>query len=112
VHYVIESPPLAKGENDVKFVFTSRENFAGTGELFVNGKSIGKVDMPKTHPSAFSLSKTFDVGRDNGTQVSRLYSGEFPYTGALDKVVFDLGAFPPGEEERRSEAEAATIEAN
>jgi hypothetical protein len=71
-----------------------------------------KVDMPKTHPSAFSLSETFDVGRDNGTQVSTLYTGEFPYTGTLDKIVFDLGEFPKSEDARRSAAEAATIEAN
>lgn len=112
VHYVIQSPPLARGTNDVKFEFVSRGNFAGTGELFVNGQSVGKVDMPKTHPASFSLSETFDVGRDNGTQVSNLYTGEFPYTGALDKVVFDLGAFPKAEEEERSKAEAATIEGN
>jgi arylsulfatase A-like enzyme len=112
VHYIIESPPLAKGENDVKFVFVCKGNFAATGELFVNGKSVGKVDMPKTHPSAFSLSETFDVARDNGTQVSTRYAGEFPYTGALDKVVFGLGEFPKAEDAERSAAEAATIDAN
>jgi hypothetical protein len=68
--------------------------------------------MPKTHPATFSLSETFDVGRDNGTQVSTLYTGEFPYTGALDKVVFNLGAFPKAEEGERAAAEAATIEGN
>jgi arylsulfatase len=112
VHYVLESPPLAKGKNNVKFEFVHTGNFAGTGELFVNGKSVGKVDMPKTHRATFSLSETFDVGRDNGTQVSSLYTGEFPYTGVLDKVVFELGAFPKTEEKERSAAEAATIEAN
>jgi hypothetical protein len=96
----------------VKFEFVHTGNFAGTGELFVNGKSVGKVDIPKTHRTTFSLSETFDVGRDNGTQVSPLYTGEFPYTGALDKVVFDLGVFPKAEAAERGEAEAATIEAN
>jgi arylsulfatase len=112
VHYVLESPPLAKGKNDIEFEFVHTRNFAGTGELFVNGRSVGKVDMPKTHPATFSLSETFDVGRDNGTQVSTLYTGEFPYTGTLDKVVFKLGAFPKTEDKRREAAEAATIEAN
>jgi arylsulfatase len=112
VHYVLASPPLAKGSNDVKFQFVHTGNFAGTGELFVDGKSVGRVEMPKTHPATFSLSETFDVGRDNGTQVSPLYTGEFPYTGALDKVVFELGAFPKAEDARRSAAEEATIEGN
>jgi arylsulfatase len=112
VHYVIESPPLAKGRNEVKFQFEHTGNFAGTGELFVNGKTVGKVDMPTTHPATFSLSETFDVGRDNGTRVSNLYAGEFPYTGELDKVVFQLGAFPNAEDAKRSAAEATTIEGN
>lgn len=112
VHYVLKSPPLAKGKNDVKFEFVHTGNFAGTGELFVNGQSVGKVDMPKTHPATFSLSETFDVGRDNGTPVSTLYTGEFPYMGALDKVVFNLGAFPKAEDKQRGAAETATIEAN
>jgi hypothetical protein len=96
----------------VKFEFMHKGNFAGTGELFVNGQSVGKVDMPKTHPATFSLSETFDVGRDNGTPVSTLYTGEFPYTGALDKVVFNLGGFPKAEDKERGVAETATIEAN
>ena len=52
------------------------------------------------------------MGRDNGTSVSTLYTGEFPYTGALDKVVFNLGAFPKAEDKNRGAAETATIEAN
>ncbi|MEJ2206677.1 MAG: sulfatase-like hydrolase/transferase [Gemmatimonadota bacterium] len=112
VHYLLESPPLAMGRNEVKFEFVHAGNFAGTGELFVNGKSVDKVHMPKTHPATFSLSETFDVGRDNGTQVSTLYAGDFPYTGTLDKVVFQLGEFPKAEDAKRSAAEAATIEGN
>ncbi|MDP3937267.1 MAG: sulfatase-like hydrolase/transferase, partial [Deltaproteobacteria bacterium] len=112
VHYVLKSARLARGKNDFMFKFTHAGNFAGTGELFVNGTSVGKVDMPKTHPATFSLSESFDVGRDNGTQVSTLYTGEFPYTGALDKVVFELGPVPKSEEKERAAAEAATIEGN
>ena len=52
------------------------------------------------------------MGRDNGTQVSNLYQGEFGYTGTLDKVVFELSTFPQAEDKAREAAEAATIEAN
>ena len=34
VHYVLESPPLAKGKNDVKFAFVHTWNFAGTANCF------------------------------------------------------------------------------
>jgi arylsulfatase len=46
--------------------------------------------MPKMHISTYSLAETFDVGRDTGTQVSKQYSGPFPFTGELDKVVIEL----------------------
>jgi len=109
VHYVLKSPALARGRNEVQFKFTHAGNFAGTGELFVNGKKVDEVDMPKTHSATFSLSESFDVGRDNGTQVSTLYSGEFPYTGALDKVVFELSPLPKGEDKAKADAEISTI---
>jgi arylsulfatase len=42
------------------------------------------------HISTYSLAETFDVGRDTGTQVSRIYDHPFPFVGKLDKVVIKL----------------------
>ena len=90
VHYVMESPKLAKGENTLEVKFIHEGKFAGHAELYVNGEKVDQVAMPQTHISTFSLSEPFDVGVDNGTPVSTLYSDAFPYTGELDKVVFKL----------------------
>ena len=90
VYYTLKSPPLPKGMTELKFAFTKTKDFGGTGELYVNGKKVGQVDMPNMHISTYSLAETFDVGRDTGTQVSKLYTGPFPFTSELDKVVFDL----------------------
>ena len=91
VHYIMKSPPLKKGETKVSFKFTHNGNFAGTGELFINDKKVGEVDMPQTHSATFSLSEPFDVGVDNGTPVSSLYPDHYPYRGGtLDKVTFQL----------------------
>ena len=46
--------------------------------------------MPTMHISTYSLAETFDIGRDTGTQVSRLYTGIFKFDGNLDSVVFLL----------------------
>jgi arylsulfatase len=46
--------------------------------------------MPNMHISTYSLAETFDVGRDTGTQVTKLYSGPFPFKGDLDRVVIAL----------------------
>jgi len=56
----------------------------------VNGEKVDEVDMPRMHISTYSLAETFDVGRDTGTQVSRLYRDPFPFVGALDRVVITL----------------------
>jgi len=58
------------------------------------------------HISTYSLAETFDVGRDTGTQVSKLYTGPFPFRGALDKVVITLA--DSGAQMSPKEAEAGT----
>ncbi len=70
----------------------------GVGNLLVNGKEVDKVEMDPVHYAVFSISETFDVGRDTGTRVSPLYQGDFPFTGNLDKVEVKLlqpGAHKP-----------------
>jgi len=79
-----------KGKADIKFNFIKTGNFKGKGELFVNGKKLATVDMPKMHLATFSLSETFDLGQDTGTQVSTKYKGHFKFTGDLKKVVITL----------------------
>jgi len=46
--------------------------------------------MPNMHISTYSLAETFDVGRDTGTQVSKLYKDPYPFTGELDRVEINL----------------------
>jgi len=90
VYYTLSSPPLPEGETDLKFNFVKTKEFGGTGELYVNGKKVDEVDMPQMHISTYSLAETFDIGRDTGTQVSRIYEGTFPFTGKLDRVTITL----------------------
>ncbi len=90
VHYVLESQPLPTGPTDIRFEFLKTGEYAGTGQLFVNGKKVAQANMPKMHISTYSLAETFDVGRDTGTQVSKRYTDPFPFQGALDRVVVTL----------------------
>jgi arylsulfatase len=91
VHYHLASKRLPKGETELKFNFIKTGEFAGTGELFVNGEKVGTTDMPKMHVSTYSLAETFDVGLDTGTQVDRAYEGSpFPFNGVLDRVTITL----------------------
>ena len=90
VYYTLASPKLPQGPTELKFNFIKTKEFGGKGELYVNGKKVDTVDMPNMHISTYSLAETFDVGRDTGTQVSKLYSGPFKFKGALDKVIIRL----------------------
>jgi arylsulfatase A-like enzyme len=90
VYYTMKSPALPKGKTELKFNFIKTKEFAGTGELYVNGKKVAETDMPRMHISTYSLAETFDVGRDTGTQVSKLYTDPFPFRGSLDRVVIRL----------------------
>jgi arylsulfatase len=90
VHYTLMSEELPEGSTELKFNFIRTEMFGGIGELFVNGKKVDEVEMPKMHISTYSLAETCDVGRDTGTQVTKLYNGPFPFKGDLDRVVITL----------------------
>jgi len=90
VHYNLTSGPLPTGSTELMFDFTKTGEFAGFGELYVNGELVDEVDMPQMHIATYSLAETFDVGLDTGTQVSRLYTDPFPFVGALDRVVILL----------------------
>jgi arylsulfatase len=90
VHYTLMSEELPEGLTELKVNFIKTKEFGGTGELYVNGEKVAEVDMPKMHISTYSLAETFDVGRDTGTQVTKLYSGPFPFKGDLDRVVITL----------------------
>ncbi len=90
VYYTMNSPPLPTGTTELKFNFIETKEFGGTGELFVNGEKVDEADMPQMHISTYSLAETFDIGRDTGTQVSKLYTDPFPFVGALDRVIIPL----------------------
>jgi arylsulfatase len=90
VHYTLMSEALPNGPTELKFNFIKTKEFGGKGALYVNGKKVAEADMPKMHISTYSLAETFDVGRDTGTQVTKLYRGPFKFKGALDRVVITL----------------------
>jgi arylsulfatase len=77
---------------DIEFKFTTDKEkmFAGSGELYINGKKVDEVDMPNMHRSTYSLAETFDIGIDTGTQVSKLYKGVNEFNGELDRVIITL----------------------
>jgi arylsulfatase len=98
VYYTLKSPELPRGQVDVKFNFIRTKPFGGIGELYIDGNKVDEVEMPSMHIATYSLAETFDVGGDTGTQVSKMYTDPFVYTGKLDRVIFtisDENVVPP-----------------
>ena len=89
VFYTVVSLPLKEGRNELKFNFIKTKEFGGPGELYVNEEKVAEQNMPRMHISTYSLAETFYIGRDTGTQVSRIYSDPSPFVGKLDKVVIN-----------------------
>jgi hypothetical protein len=87
--------PLPVGDVTVKMLFEATEAKPGSGgavTLFVNGDPVGKGELPKTVPLAFTSYSGMDISRDNGLVVDRAYEAKAPYqfTGTVRQVVFDL----------------------
>ena len=90
VYYTMASEPLNTGPTELKIRYVQETKDGGHGEMWINGQKVAEVAMPKVHLSTFSLSETFDVGRDAGTQVSKIYRGPSHFQGDLDRVTFIL----------------------
>ena len=86
--------PLAPGKHHIVFDFKyDGPGLAkgGTGVLSVDGHELSKKTIEHTIPLLMSIDETFDVGADTRTPVDDSYDVPFRFTGAIDKLTFDLG---------------------
>ena len=102
-----EGPELKPGKHTIRFDFKyAGPGFGkgGTGELFVDGKSVAKKTMENTTPIEFPEDEDFDVGQDTRTGVAMIeyrYDCPFKFTGKIDKLTFDLGPAQYTKEDRK-----------
>lgn len=89
--YRVSAPAaLAEGNRTFTYAFRKTEPFAGVGQILSGDRVLAEVDMPETSRYFMSWGG-LDLGRDGSSPVSCAYTGEFPFTGTIDRVVFDLG---------------------
>ena len=109
---VWDGPELASGKHTLRFDFKyDGPGFgkSGTGELFVDDKSVAKKKIEHTTPIMFPEDETFDVGQDTRTPVAMLeyrYDCPFRFTGKIDKLRFSLGPSQYTAEEKQKAADA------
>jgi arylsulfatase A-like enzyme len=106
---------LPGGDVHVRFEFLADQPKPGTGgktRLLVDGMPVVEGRLEHTVPMRFSGYAGMDIGRDNGRAVSMSYASRspFPFTGMIDKVVFDLEPTPraPTDRTEREHAKRRT----
>ena len=104
VYTQIAEEDLPSGEVTVRMEFLADGAKPATGgdvTLFVDDRQIGKGRMDYTVPIRFSGYAGMDIGRDNGGVVDRAYEDQkpFPFTGTINKVVFDITPHVADEDE-------------
>jgi arylsulfatase len=72
--------PIAAGRHKIEVITDiAGPGKAGTATLLLDGKEVGKADLKRTVPLAFTASETFDVGIDLGAPVAMEYSARRPF---------------------------------
>lgn len=79
------------GRSTVRFEFQKTGSCKGIGLLYIDNKKVGEVHIPKTLPH-FLSHEGLDIGRNRYSLASENYrdKGEFPFTGRIEKVIFNL----------------------
>jgi arylsulfatase len=62
----------------------------GRGQLYMNGKLAGQVDIPLTMPLSLGLGGGIVCGADTGSPVWDKYEPPFKFTGTLYSVRVDV----------------------
>jgi arylsulfatase len=67
----------------------------------VDGKEVARKTIAHTIPFLMPADESFDVGLDTRTPVDFNYDCPFPFTGAIDKLTFNLGPSQMSAEDQR-----------
>ena len=84
---------LAPGKTVLRYEFAYDGGGLGKGgeaKLYANDALVAESRIDATVPLGFSADETLDVGMDTGTPAADTYEGEFPYTGKIRTVTFNL----------------------
>ncbi|MYH55904.1 MAG: arylsulfatase [Acidimicrobiia bacterium] len=82
--------PIRAGTSEVSFRFIKTGDYQGIGSLRADGRTLGEQKMSDMAQGMISWG-SLSVGADTLSPVSRSYEGEFPYTGEVKQVDFELG---------------------
>ena len=112
--YRVESKvPVPEGRHKLRYEFEvtgkpdilKGKGVAGRGQLYIDGKLVGQVEIPVTCPIMLGLASGVAVGEDPGSPVTDEYKPPFAFTGKIHTVTIDVS----GELIRDTEAEMRAV---
>ncbi|MCA9038047.1 MAG: arylsulfatase [Planctomycetaceae bacterium] len=86
--------PIAPGSHKIEVVTQiDGPGKRGTATILVDGVEVGKAELKRTVPAAFTASESFDVGADLGSTVSLEYMDRrpFEFDGTVRSMTVRLG---------------------
>jgi len=113
-YFKVESTePVTPGRHKLRYEFEvtgkpdilNGKGSPGRGQLYIDGKLVGQVDMPITTPLVLGLTSAITCGADPGAPVTPDYQPPFKFTGKIYDVTIDVS----GDLIRDTEAELAAI---
>lgn len=93
--YVVASDeelPTGRCSLAMRFELTGR--LKGRAILLVDGREVGRGDVPRTCPTSTGL-EPLDCGQDTQTPVSDSYRSPFTFTGTIERVVLEVHGKQP-----------------
>jgi arylsulfatase A-like enzyme len=96
--HVESNVPVPEGRHKLRFEFevTGKPDFKsgkgapGVGQLYIDDKLVGQVDIPLTMPLSLGLGGGIVCGADSGSPVWDKYEPPFRFSGTLYSVTVDV----------------------
>lgn len=107
---IVSDDVVPPGPVELGFRFTKTGDFAGTGELFIDGRKVGEGRIPHTVPIQYTVAagEGLCCGFDSGIAVTGDYAAPFAFTGAIARATIDLSGAPFHDYARKGELVIAT----
>jgi arylsulfatase len=111
--HVESNIPVPEGRHKLRFEFEvtgqpdvrNGKGAPGRGQLYIDDKLVGQVDIPLTMPLSLGLGGGIVCGADTGSPVTSEYKPPFKFTGTLYGVTIDVS----GEHIKDEEAEMRKV---
>jgi arylsulfatase len=104
-HHVRSEAAIGAGEHELRFVFTKSAEFTGTGDLAVDGVSVGRGEIPHFTPVRFSIAGSgLTCGYEVGPAIGDDYVAPFRCNVVIRDVIVDVAGAAHRDPEAEFEA--------